>query len=120
VYPSLPEVPLEAYLVHSCAQEACTPSDAVSFQGAQQRCFDAGCELLQTVVLNNESAPYFWCAAHGVHLSEDTVAMQHAGLCACEGAGIITNASWCRVTVNVNSSSQLRSAAAQPISSTGS
>lgn len=73
VYPALPDVPPGAYLVHGCSQAACPPSDAVSFQGAQQRCFDAACKLLETNVLANDSAAYFWCAEpwhEGIHLLE--------------------------------------------------
>ena len=62
VYPALADVPPGAYLVHSCSQDVCPPSDAVSFQGAQQRCFDAACKLLETTILTNDLAARFWCA----------------------------------------------------------
>jgi hypothetical protein len=62
VYPALLEVPFAAYLVHSCTRDACSPSDAMSFQGSQQQCFDAACKLLDTVIPTGNSAAYFWCA----------------------------------------------------------
>lgn len=61
VYPVVPQVPPEAYLLQSCPQATCSASDAAAVERSQQRCFDAACSLLETVVPSGDAPAYFWC-----------------------------------------------------------